>query len=852
MHRAQRIDSAPDFASGSGGHFLRKRFIQQSLSEVTLLPLLRSSSFISLCFRLSPLPFSCRFVFVAHMAALPSEGNAGPYLEVMTWFLQTFKNKISQTSAVGSAEPGQDAVQNLIDQVTQQLNAGNVEEAKSSIEGVSQRIRRAAYQKVRQNPSRSLKTAWLLNDALIDTSGARVYEVQREKLTVQVKRVAEELYYCPGKGQTFVKDLIETVQEKCLYALHGCAGLGKTILAEKLAEAIASNPYTSTGSSSKGKYIVLNARLTLTEEALMESRDVRTGSVLWGPARYLIEEANLCPDSRFVLVIHEYNRVTDPMSVFGTLFEMLLARAESYGNTAIQISGSGAEMQEVVPLRWPDNFYIIFTGNPGDGAHDVALFDEAMKNNRMMGRYEDLSEKLGWNGDIGSNIVHNFALKKLSYEPEPGSMISNLGQNPSLKLKLQEQDSASSTTLHVYRLVENGEEGCKDRGYKVQYNTEKKQWAQKQEEPEKDVPEETFLEISSQGVVSLKSDTISFKFTDPYMPAQKERDDFDAACLEYKEEWRKGSDKIICPGKAIGLWQDKRGTPGGWYFDKDTRKVSSTSRARTGRAHRSNINFSLWVRAQIYHHPQNPRFKKGTSQGPHRADEAATADGAVKNAVGAEKKHDFQFKKGFWFYEPKIKTFYHSCGVGFSRGMPEKKAEAPENKAEAPEKKAEAGNTNDNSTYIFTETAIGRMQDFENDQDPSKEPPVPVNLEGKSSTQHIRVRDEDFEDSWLPRMNWSWISDDGNLPKSMVKDLKNDAKREEMEEGHKTKEEGRAGDNDEESVSGEDEDKGGPSKDDEEGESGKNDGECESNENDEEGISHAPKRLKKTASHVAP
>ena len=59
------------------------------------------------------------------------------------------------------------------------------------------------------------------------------------------------------------------------------------------------------------------------------------------------------------------------MSTFGSLLELMLLRGRS-GRPRMEIRGFGRDTCDAAALVWPENFHVIFTGNPGVGKTTIS------------------------------------------------------------------------------------------------------------------------------------------------------------------------------------------------------------------------------------------------------------------------------------------------------------------------------------------------------------------------------------------------------------------------------------------------------------------------------------------------
>jgi hypothetical protein len=194
----------------------------------------------------------------------------------------------------------------------------------------------------------------------------------------------------------FLQAYLDHLDRNRVMLVEGAAGSGKSALVEEISMLYISNGECKLGNEGgyEGGYaIATNGTQTLTELRLFSYRD-GSGDV-WGPLAKMQKDANDNPDQRYVFILHEYNRVTDFMSVLGNALESEL---RSYGPDS-WFEGekdkqhqpysftSGANGTDRIKL--PTNLKIVLTSNPPrDGFAGVVgdfMADGALSHNRLLG-----------------------------------------------------------------------------------------------------------------------------------------------------------------------------------------------------------------------------------------------------------------------------------------------------------------------------------------------------------------------------------------------------------------------------------------------------------------------------------
>ncbi|KAI8114625.1 hypothetical protein M9434_002745 [Picochlorum sp. BPE23] len=203
--------------------------------------------------------------------------------------------------------------------------------------------------------------------------------------------------------RTFLKAYFDHLVNNRIMLVEGRAGSGKTTLVEQIAMMYISEA----NNSNSGYLIVTNGCNTLTEQRLF--RYMHNGQEYLGPVSTIIRDACAHPDSRYVFILHEWNRVSDFMSLLGNFFEEEL---RAYGPDSWQemadnrddwgphiLQGNVGQATTPDDLYFiPSNFRIILTGNPcrDDFMSETADFmvDPALRGNRLVGARVVLDESI--------------------------------------------------------------------------------------------------------------------------------------------------------------------------------------------------------------------------------------------------------------------------------------------------------------------------------------------------------------------------------------------------------------------------------------------------------------------------
>ena len=221
--------------------------------------------------------------------------------------------------------------------------------------------------------------------------------------------------------------------------VEGGAGSGKTTLVEEIATI-----YISEGKDQGGYAIATNGCQTLTEQRLFTYRNAH-GTMYRGPLQRIIDDAKKHQDRRYVFILHEWNRVTEFMSLMGNLYERELG---AYGpdswlepeDIPRKRRRHGFEDQKGDHFAFPENVRIILTGNPAEdeyaGETTNFMEDGALGLNRLLSAKVDFGEdengkkvqfSLGRQEQKESEVPSRDAREKIRQNEFPcGVMVDNL------------------------------------------------------------------------------------------------------------------------------------------------------------------------------------------------------------------------------------------------------------------------------------------------------------------------------------------------------------------------------------------------------------------------------------------
>ena len=233
------------------------------------------------------------------------------------------------------------------------------------------------------------------------------------------------------KCRTFLKAYFDHLVNNRIMLVEGRAGSGKTTLVEQIAMMFISEA----NNHNNGYLIVTNGCNTLTEQRLF--RYMHNGQEYLGPLSKMIQDAREHLESRYVFILHEWNRVSDFMSLLGNFFEEEL---RAYGPDSWQEMEDNRDDWEPHTFQGnvgqatasddlysiPSNFRIILTGNPcrDDFMGETADFmvDPALNANRLVGAHVTLEASIYSLEDNGKypcdSIERNLRLKLLEGHTE--------------------------------------------------------------------------------------------------------------------------------------------------------------------------------------------------------------------------------------------------------------------------------------------------------------------------------------------------------------------------------------------------------------------------------------------------
>lgn len=222
--------------------------------------------------------------------------------------------------------------------------------------------------------------------------------------------VGKRLFYVDGTkedpnhelNKKFLHAYLDHLDRNRVMLVEGAAGSGKSALVEEVAMLYISSrgkcdlveQEGRQGKIYQGGYaIATNGTQTLTELRLFSYRDGLVNVL--GPLGQMQKDAKGHPDRRYVFILHEYNRVTDFMSVLGNALESELRRYgpdswfEGEKNKRHQAYSFGGGANETDRIKLPTNLKIVLTSNPPrDGFAGVVgdfMADGALKHNRLLG-----------------------------------------------------------------------------------------------------------------------------------------------------------------------------------------------------------------------------------------------------------------------------------------------------------------------------------------------------------------------------------------------------------------------------------------------------------------------------------
>jgi 5-methylcytosine-specific restriction protein B len=198
-------------------------------------------------------------------------------------------------------------------------------------------------------------------DVLPDDAAAIPVPPPKATLSCDTAALAARLYHA---GDSWLRELLDSLNERHQVVLEGPPGTGKTYLVQKLLDACELTP---------NQQALVQFHPTYSYEDFVEGFRPTGGddtgtrlAVVPGPLKRIADEARDSPGKPHVLVIDEINRA-NIAKVFGELYFLL-----EYRDAEIELLYSDGER-----FSLPDNLFIIGTMNTAD--RSIALLDAAMR-----------------------------------------------------------------------------------------------------------------------------------------------------------------------------------------------------------------------------------------------------------------------------------------------------------------------------------------------------------------------------------------------------------------------------------------------------------------------------------------